>query len=90
MIPSVFFQKDRDPKVLKQYRDLSLQYIYDSAADPKGHAELMAGIPVAWYDVKRDMDRLPDFVDPERTSKLDRSTRGRLVGWLEDRILKRC
>ena len=89
LIPSAFFQKDRDPKDLKKYTDLSLQYIYDPAADPKGHAELMVGIPVTWYDVKRDMDRLPDFVDPERTAKLDRSTRGRLVGWLEDRILQR-
>jgi hypothetical protein len=90
LIPSAFFQKERDPKELKHYRDLSLQYIYDPSADPKGHAELMAGIPVTWYDVKRDMDRLPDFVDPERTLKLDRSTRGRLVGWLEGRIRSRA
>jgi hypothetical protein len=89
LIPSAFFQKERDPKDLNRYRDLSLQYIYDPIADPKGHTELMAGIPVTWYDVKRDMDRLPYFVDPERTSKLDRSTRGRLAGWLEDRIRSR-
>jgi hypothetical protein len=36
------------------------------------------------------MDRLPDFVDPERTSDLPRQTRGRLVKWLEDRIKQRC
>jgi hypothetical protein len=89
LIPAAFFQKDRDPKNLKKYDDLSLRYIFDSSEDPQGHAELMAGIPVSWYEVKRDMDRLPDFVDPERTSILDRSIRGRLVGWLEERIKQR-
>jgi hypothetical protein len=66
-----------------------LRYIFDSSEDPKGHSELMTGIPVSWYDVKRDMDRLPDFVDPENTSSLDRPLRGRLVGWLEDRMKRR-
>jgi hypothetical protein len=89
LIPSVFFQKERDPKLLKKYDDLSLRYIFDPADDPKSHADLMAGIPVSWYEVKRDMDRLPDFVDPERTSALDRRLRGRLAGWLEERIKKR-
>lgn len=90
LIPSVFFQKDRDPKNLKHYKELSLRYIFDGVADPNGHAELMTGIPVSWYDVKRDMDRLPAFADPERTSTLDRRTRGRLASWLEDRIRQRC
>ena len=90
LIPSAFFQKDRDPKSLKRYDDLSLSYIFDPSGDPQGHAELMAGIPVSWYEVKGDMDRLPDFVDPERTSILDRSLRGRLVEWLEKRIKQRC
>jgi hypothetical protein len=89
LIPAAFFQKDRDPKNLQKYDDLSLRYIFDPSEDPEGHAELMAGIPVSWYEVKRDMDRLPDFVDPERTSILDRSIRGRLVGWLEERIKQR-
>jgi len=69
---------------------LSLRYIFDPEVDPQGHAELMTGIPVSWYEIKRDMDRLPDFVDPERTSILDRSLRGRLVEWLEKRIKQRC
>jgi hypothetical protein len=90
LIPSVFFRKDRDPKSIEKYDDLSLRYIFDPSADPQGHAELMAGISVSWYEVKRDMDRLPDFVDPERTSILDRSLRGRLVEWLEKRIKQRC
>jgi hypothetical protein len=89
LIPSVFFHSERDPKNLKKYDDLSLRYIFDSSEDPKGHSELMTGIPVSWYDVKRDMDRLPDFVDPENTSSLDRPLRGRLVGWLEDRMKRR-
>jgi hypothetical protein len=90
LIPSAFFQKDRDPKSLKKYDDLSLRYIFDPEVDPQGHAELMTGIPVSWYEIKRDMDRLPDFVDPERTSILDRSLRGRLAEWLEKRIKQRC
>jgi len=89
LIPSVFFQKGRDPKVLTRYGDLSFRYIFDPAADQEGHAELMAGTPAKWYDVKRNMDRLPDFADPEKTSTLDRQSRGRLAGWLEDRIKQR-
>jgi hypothetical protein len=86
LIPAVFFQKDRDPKTLKRYDDLGFRYIFDASADPEGHAELMAGTPAKWYDVRNNMDRLPDFVDPEQTTALDHQTRGRLTRWLEDRI----
>ena len=89
LIPSVFFQKDRDPQNLKRYDDLGLQYIFDPSADPEGHAELMAGIPTKWYDVRRNMDRIPEFADPERVPVLDRQMRGRLATWLEDRIRSR-
>jgi hypothetical protein len=89
LIPSVFFQTARDPQTLKKYADLSLRYIFDPSSDSKGHSELMAGTPATWYEIKRDLDRLPDFVDPERTSTLDRSLRGRLVAWLEDRMKQR-
>lgn len=89
LIPSVFFQKERDPKVLKKYEDLSFRYIFDGSADPEGHQELMVGIPAKWYDVKRNMDRIPDFADPEETTILDRQTRGRLAKWLEERIRSR-
>jgi hypothetical protein len=89
LIPSVFFQKDRDPKILKRYDDLSLRYIFDPSADPEGHAELMAGTPAKWYDVRRNMDRIPSFADPEQISVLDRQLRGRLATWLEDRIRSR-
>jgi hypothetical protein len=89
LIPSVFFQPERDPKTLMQYDDLSFRYIYDENADPDGHTELMVGTPAKSYDVKRNMDRLPDFVDPEQPIDLNRQTRGRLISWLEDRIKQR-
>jgi hypothetical protein len=89
LIPSVFFQKDRDPKVLQRYDDLSFRYIFDPSADPEGHAELVSGMPAKWYDVKSNIDRLPGFLDPEKSPNLDRQTRGRLAGWLEERIRQR-
>jgi hypothetical protein len=49
----------------------------------------MAGLPTTWYEVKHDMDWLPDFVDPEQTIPLPRQVRGRLVSWLEQRIAQR-
>lgn len=85
LIPSVFFSKEMDPKELTLYDNLSLQYIHDPAADPVDHRELMTGIETTWYDVKRNMDRLPDFVDPEKTGLLTGAQRGRLVRWLDDR-----
>ena len=89
LIPSVFFQKDRDPKTLRRYDDLSFRYIFDPSTDPDGHAELMAGVPTKWYDVRRNMDRIPEFADPERVPVIDRQLRGRLASWLEDRIRSR-
>lgn len=89
LIPSVFFSKDRDPKELKLYDNLSFQYIYDPVGDPDDHGELMVGTETAWYDVRRNMDRLPDFVDPEKTGALTDAQRGRLVRWLEGRLKDR-
>lgn len=89
LIPSVFFQKERDPKSLQKYEDLSFRYIFDGGADPEGHRDLMVGTPAKWYDVRRNMDRIPDFADPEQTTILDRQTRGRLAKWLEERIRSR-
>jgi hypothetical protein len=89
LIPSVFFQKERDPKTVTRYDDLSFRYIFDGASDPEGHAELMLGTPAKWYDVKANMNRLPDFADPEKTTMTDRTARGRLAKWLEDRIRSR-
>jgi hypothetical protein len=89
LIPSVFFSRDRDPKELALYDDLSLQYIYDSVGDPIDHKELMTGTEATWYDVKRNLDRLPEFVDPEKTALLTGAQRGRLVRWLEGRFKER-
>ena len=65
LLPSVFFQEDRDPKELKLYQDLSLRYIFDPTADPQDHADLMQGIEANWYEVKHNLDRLPRSLDPE-------------------------
>jgi hypothetical protein len=89
LIPSVFFEKDRDPKVLKRYDDLSLRYIFDPATDPEGHAELVAGLPAKWFEVRQSLDRIPEFADPEHTFMTDTRLRGRLASWLEDRIRSR-
>lgn len=89
LIPSVFFQKDRDPKTAARYDELSFRYIFDGVIDPEGHGELMLGTPAKWYDVRANMNRLPDFADPEKTSMTDRNARGRLAKWLEERIRSR-
>lgn len=89
LIPSAFFSKEMDPKDLRRYDNLSLQYIYDPVGDPEDHKELMTGAEATWYDIKRNMDRLPDFVDPEKTGLLTGAQRGRLVRWLEERLRNR-
>lgn len=89
LIPSVYFKKDRDPKKLKLYDNLTLRYIYDPEVDPEEHAELMTGVKTKAYDVKRNMDRLPDFVDPETNREFSPPVRGRLAKWLERRLKER-
>jgi hypothetical protein len=89
LIPSVFFSRERDPEELKLYDNLSFQYIYDPEGDPIDHKELMTGVEATWYDVKRNMDRLPDFADPEKTGKLTTVQHGRLARWLENRLKDR-
>lgn len=89
LVPSAFFQRERDPKSLRRFDDLSFRYIFDPVADPVGYADFMGGVPATWYEVRSSMDRLPTFVDPETTGALDRQTRGRLAKWLEDRLRKR-
>jgi hypothetical protein len=49
----------------------------------------MAGKQVTWYDVRRNMDRLPDFVNPEKHEGLSMQQRARLAKWLEERISQR-
>ena len=73
---------------IKEFSDV-LRYIFDPEADPVSHVELVRGTPAKWYDAQHDMDRLPDFAHPERMITMDTQARGRLVGWLEDRIKER-
>jgi len=89
LIPSVFFSKERDPKELKLHEDLTFRYIYDSTADPQEHAKLMTGIETTWYDAKRNMDRLPDYADPETGETFSDKTTGRLALWLNQRLKER-
>jgi hypothetical protein len=89
LIPSVFFQKEKDPAGLTSYEDLSLRYIWDDAAEPEDHRDLMTGDPATWYDVRRNMDRLPDWVDPETTPTYTVQLRAQLGSWLEQRLRDR-
>jgi hypothetical protein len=89
LIPSVFFQRGIDPAGIPQYDGLSLQYIHDEHADPIDHAELVVGTPATWYDVRRNMDRLPEFANPEKNNGLPNQVRGRLRDWLEARLQAR-
>lgn len=45
----------------------------------------MTGVEANWYDVRRNMDLLPDFVNPETTSGYPEPLRARLAKWLDDR-----
>ena len=72
-----------------RYRDLTFRYIYDESADPEEHRELMTGVRATWYDVRRNMDRLPDFANPEKKTVFAEATRGRLAQWLEQRLRAR-
>jgi hypothetical protein len=89
LIPSVFFTKERDAKELKLYDDLTFRYIFDPSADAEEHAELMTGINTTWYDAKRNIDRLPEYADPETDPTLSEKTKGRLGQWLERRLRER-
>lgn len=89
LVPSVFFKRERDPKELKLYEDLTFRYIYDPTTDAEEHAELMTGIAATWYEAKRNMDRLLDYADPETEATFSEKTRGRLAQWLEQRLAER-
>lgn len=89
MIPSVYFQEAPNTKKLALYENLSFRYIYDPIADPEGHSQLMTGEEANWYDVKRSLDRLPAFVDPEKTPGLPRAMHDRLKRWLSEESNRR-
>jgi len=89
LIPSVYFHKEADPAKLPLYENLTFRYIYDSTSDPEEHAELMTGAKTTWYDVKRNIDRLPSFADPEKVSGFPLPLRARLARWLAERLQAR-
>lgn len=89
LIPSVYFQKEKDPTGIALYKDLTFRYIYDSKAGGSEHAELMTGINTNWYDVNRNMDRLPDFAKAENRQEFTVRTRARLAEWLLLRLKAR-
>lgn len=89
LIPSVYFQPTRPSAAPPRYSDLTFRYIYDEAADPEEHRELMSGLDASWYDVKRNTDRLPDFANPERHPDLSDVARARLARWLEQNLQSR-
>lgn len=89
LLPSVFFQEARDPRDLKLYQDLSLRYIFDSKADPEDHEHLVAGVKSGWYEIKRNLDRLPKFCDPEVVSELKPKMQGQLKTWAFQRLKDR-
>jgi len=89
LIPSVYFRKEADPAKLPLYENLSFKYIYDPGSDPEEHADLMTGTDATSYDVKRNMDRLPNFVDPEKVSSFPLPLRARLARWLTERLQSR-
>lgn len=89
LIPSVYFEPKQLKTAPRRYDDLTFRYIYDEAADPVEHHELMTGVEATWYDVKRNMDRLPNFASPETGTPFEEVTRARLADWLEKRLRDR-
>ncbi len=89
LIPSVFFEPHQRKTPPPRYLDLTFRYIYDPNADPEEHQELMTGVGATWYDVRRNTDRLPSFVNPEKTPGLTVVARARLARWLEQRLRSR-
>ena len=88
LVPSVFFAQTETLEEPKIYEPLSFRYIFDLEADPADHAELMAGLPATWFRT-RNMDRLPDYVNPEGGREFSGVARGRLANWAEKRLQER-
>jgi hypothetical protein len=86
LVPSTFFHPERDLKRPTRYDDLSLRYIWDHSAD---HRDLMIGTETNWYEVRQNLDRLPDFANPEKTSAYPEPQRARLAKWLDERRVGR-
>ena len=58
--------------------------------ETQDHAELMTGVKATWYEVRRNIDRLPDFVNPEKPpADFSDPIRARLARWLEEKLKDR-
>ena len=88
LVPATFFHPERDLKLPTQYDDLSFRYIWDGASDVD-HRDLMTGNETNWYEVRQNLGRLPEFVNPEKTAGYPEELRARLAKWLEQRIQDR-
>jgi hypothetical protein len=89
LVPAVFFAKPEELRHPKIYEPLSFRYIFDPTGDPLEHAELMTGVPAGWFEVRRNMDRLPDYANPESGRELSDKSRGRLAHWAAERLQRR-
>jgi hypothetical protein len=50
----------------------------------------MTGVKATWYEVRRNIDRLPDFVNPEKPpADFSDPIRARLARWLEEKLKDR-
>ena len=57
--------------------------------DPQDYMELMTGTQATSYEVKRNMDRVPDFLNAETPVKFTSKLDGRIGRWLADRLAQR-
>ena len=89
LVPAVFFAKPDELRQAKVHEPLSFRYIFDAEADPLDHAELMTGVPATWFEVRRNMDRLPDYANPESGREFSEVARGRLAHWGAERLQRR-
>jgi hypothetical protein len=49
----------------------------------------MSGESCSWYEMRQNMSRLPEFVNPETTGDLNEKERGKLNEWAESRLTAR-
>jgi hypothetical protein len=89
LVPAVFFARPEELSSPTVYDPLSFRYIFDSQADPREHEELMTGVAANWFDVRRNLDRLPEYANPENGRDFTEVTRGRLAHWAAERLQRR-
>jgi hypothetical protein len=62
---------------------------FELIGDPQDHRELKTGTEATAFEVKRNMDRLPEFLDPEKQLTLSGKLHGRVERWLANRLAER-